>query len=221
MPRTRPIIAARRTRAQLARMAEEIRVARATLALPRAAVARRARLANSTVQRAERGDAVLGVGTLAAVMEAVGLDLVLRAYPGTRPHLRDERHAAMVDQIRRAAARTWRARIEVPAGDHGRSADLVLYGADEVIHVEVERRILDLQAQIRSATGKREALAASTERPVRLVVALEDVRHNRAAIRGHLDLVASRFPAGTREIRRVLRGGTPLGRDGLLWLRRP
>jgi hypothetical protein len=134
--------------------------------------------------------------------------------------LRDAGQLALIDQLRRVAAPLWHARVEVAAGDHGRSADLVLYGAEEIIHIEVERRALDWQAQVRSGLRKREFLAARSDRPVRFVVAIEDTRRNREALRLHMDLIRAQLPATSREVLASMRRGRPLGRDGLLWIRR-
>lgn len=174
------------------------------------------------MERIERGSAQVTVATLTAAMAAVGLDLVLHSYPGQAPRVRDARHALLVDHLRRASASHWHPRIEVAAGDHGRSADLVLFGSREVLHFEIERRIVDVQLQLRSAKRKREALTeANADRPVRLVLVIQDTRRNRAALHAHLPLLASQLPRTSRQITRSLRTGDVLGADGLLWLRAP
>jgi transcriptional regulator with XRE-family HTH domain len=204
----------------MARFAEELRIARAALGLSKRALARRAGVARSTIDRAEAGALDLAVGTLTAIAAAADLDLVLRTYPRRGRGVRDARHAALVDALRRAAiGSAWRSRVEVAAGEFGRSADLVLFGPSEVLHVEVERRIVDLQGQLRSALHKRDALAATTERPVRLVLVIEDVRRNREALRPHDALLRSQLPATSRQVMQALRSGEPLGKDGLLWRR--
>jgi len=211
---------ARRALAQVQRMGTELRLARAALGMSRLAVGRRAGVARSTVERIEHGDASVQVKTLAAVLAAVGLDIVLHAYEGSGVSLHDRGQMELVEQLRSTAAPYWRARIEVAAGDFGRSADLVFYGADEIQHHEVERAVVNFQAQLRSALRKREALAAADSRPVRLVLVIEDTRRNREALRPHATLLTSQLPAGTREITRSLRAGQPLGQDGLTWVRR-
>lgn len=153
-------------------------------------------------------------------MNAVGLDLVLNAYRGGSVRLHDTGQLLHVDQLRRLAASYWRPQIEVAAGDHGQSADLVFYGADEILHLEIERRAIDFQAQLRSALRKRDVLAGRGDRPVRLILVFEDTRQNREALQLHTDLIQSRLPATSRDVLGALRQGQPLGRDGLLWLRR-
>jgi transcriptional regulator with XRE-family HTH domain len=209
-----------RTLEQIARIAAEIRVARARLAVSQSELARRAGVVHSTIERIESGSLDVQLSTLTAVSAAAGLDLVLNAYPRPGLRLRDAGQLALIDQLRRVAAPLWHARVEVAAGDHGRSADLVLYGAEEIIHIEVERRALDWQAQVRSGLRKREFLAARSDRPVRFVVAIEDTRRNREALRLHMDLIRAQLPATSREVLASMRRGRPLGRDGLLWIRR-
>jgi transcriptional regulator with XRE-family HTH domain len=220
MPRLKQSLAARRALAQAGRAGEEFRVARSRLALSRAAVANRAGLARSTVERVEGGAADVSIRTLTAAMAAVGLDLVLHSYPGGTPRLRDGRHARLVEQLRLMSATHWHARVEVLAGDHGPSADLVLYGKSEVIHIVVERRVVDLQAQLRTALRKRDALSqANADRPVRLVLAVEYTRHNRDALAEHSALLTSQLSRTPRQVLKSLRLGPVLGGDGFLWLR--
>jgi transcriptional regulator with XRE-family HTH domain len=210
-----------RAGAQMRRTAGELRRARATLRLSGRELARRAGVSRSSVERLERGDPSIQVDTMTAILSAAGLDLVLQAYESSAGSLRDTGQMEIAEVIRGAAAAPWRPLMEVAAGPWGRSADLVLYGADEVIHIEIERGAADFQAQLRSAKRKREALAAGEARPVRLVLAIEDTRGNRVAMVPHARLVRSQLPAGSREVIAALRGGRPLGRDGLLWVRRP
>ena len=160
MSRRKARVAARRPIEQMAKMATELKLGRSTLALSTADVARLAGVDRSTVVRAEAGSPSIEVSTLAAVMSAVGLDLVLNAYPGKSVRLHDTGQMLLVDQLRRLAAPYWRPQIEVPVGEHGRSADLVFYGADEILHTEIERRAIDFQAQLRSGLRKRDTLAA-------------------------------------------------------------
>lgn len=222
MPRITRSTAIRQAAAQMRRIADELRVARARLALSRADVARRAGLSRSTIVRIEDANSGVSVANVAAALSAVGLDLVLKAYLSSGPAVRDARHALLIDHLRRIAAIHRHARIEVAAGDHGEAADLVLYGDREALHLEVERRVVDIQAQLRSATRKREVLAeANPDRLVRLVLVVEDTKRNRAAMQLHLPLLISQLPRTSREILKALRTGAPLGADGLLWLRAP
>ena len=103
----------------------------------------------------------------------------------------------------------------------GRAADLVLFGPEEIQHVEFERHLSDWQAQLRAGRIKQELLMEMHHRPVRFVMAIEDTRRNRAVVEPHIATIRAELPAGTRETWGSIRTGRPLGRDGLLWLRRP
>lgn len=102
-----------------------------------------------------------------------------------------------------------------------RAADLVLVGPQETIHIEIERALVDLQAQLRSAQLKREALAAREERPIRLVIAVPDTRTTRARLAPFLQLIATALPAASTEIWRAIHTGEPLDQDGILFVRAP
>lgn len=158
--------------------------------------------------------------TVTALAEAVGLDLVLRAYPGRPPSLRDTGQLGLVRKIVARVHPSIKPTIELAVGSNGASVDLALFGADEIVCVEVERRIVDFQEQYRRAVRKRDVVAAMHQRPVRLVMAIEDLRRNRSAVEPHLELIRKALPAGSREILTSLGRGSPVGRDGLLWIRR-
>jgi hypothetical protein len=153
--------------------------------------------------------------------EAVGLDFVIQTYPGLEPRMRDTGQLELAHVIAAMAAGSWKVNLEVSAGDHGEAIDMVLWGADEIVAVEIERLILDTQAQLRRLALKRDWLAARHRRPVRLVVVIEDTRRNRAAMAHHLSFLSRAFPAGSREVFSAIRAGREIGRDGLSWLRRP
>ena len=96
---------------------------------------------------------------------------------------------------------------------------MVLSGPNGVLHVEIERALVDLQAQLRAAQLKREALAALTGRPVLLVLVLADTRRNRLATEPVQDMLARTMPATAREIWPAIRAGSSLEADGILFVR--
>jgi hypothetical protein len=98
--------------------------------------------------------------------------------------------------------------MPVAPGDP-RAADLVLEGAEEILHVEAERAIVDLQAQLRPAQVKRGILAARYE-PVRLIIALPDTRRIRAILRATLHS----WPGASRC--RLASYGGPFGKESHL-----
>jgi len=213
--------ASRRAINQGARFGDEVGLARIGLGMSKRTAARRAGIAWATWEAAERGKPDTTLTTLCAMGEAVGLDLVLNAYPGRSPSLRDTGQLEHAMAIVAAANGAWESVLEVSVGPHGRSIDLVLFGPTEILAIEIERLFLDYQAQYRRADEKRQLLAADHRRPVRLVMLIEDTRRNRGALAPHLDLIGRSLPAGSREVLAAIRSGQPLGRDGLLWRRRP
>lgn len=188
--------------------------------MSRQQVADRAGVSWSTEVRVELGDPRLGIETICAVTDAVGLDLVLRAYPGRQPSLRDTGQLALAQQLAGQAHDAWHTELEVAVGQQGQAVDIGFFGPEEILGMEIERTASDFQAQFRRADEKRQRLAGQHRRPVRLVLVIEDTPRNRSALEPHLALIRTTLPAGSREIFRSLRGGEPLRRDGQLWLRR-
>ena len=210
----------RRALEQCARIGSEVKLARVTHAMTGREVARRAGVAWSTQARVELGDPGVAITTLCAVAEAVGIDVVLRAYPGRGPTLRDTGQLALAEQICAQAHAGWQPNVELAVGPHGEAVDVALFATREIWALEIERMAIDFQAMYRRADGKRTILAALHQRPVRLVMVVEDSRRNRVALEGHLAFIRTTLPAGSREVLTALRTGRPLGRDGLAWVRR-
>jgi transcriptional regulator with XRE-family HTH domain len=201
-----------------AAVGREVRLARTNHALSRRRAAALAGVSAQTQGRVELGDPTVRLDTLCRVAAALGLRVWGRAFPHSAPTLRDTGQLWIADRLLRAAHSSWTVSIEAPLGNL-RSADAVLYGPEEVIHVEIERALADFQAQYRAAAEKRDELAAIHHRPVRLVMAIEDSRRNRDAVRRH-PAIRTALPAGSREVLASVRVGRHLGRDGLLWVRR-
>jgi hypothetical protein len=109
--------------------------------------------------------------------------------------------------------------MEVPvAPGDARAADLLLISSDEVLHIEVERALVDLQAQLRAAQRKRSVLADGYDRPVRLVIGLPDTRRARSIVRSLQPAIQAALPQTSAQARRAIRSGMPLGADGLLFI---
>jgi hypothetical protein len=178
-------------------------------------------VSRSTWERIELGSPSTTLATLCAVTDAVGLDLVIRAHPGRGLSLRDRGQMAIAEYLAGVAHPAWKVALEVAAGEYGQAIDQVFWGSDEILAVEVFRHMNDYQGQYRSVSLKRDWLAAQHGRPVRLILAVEDLRSNRAALSPHLGLIRSVLPSGSRQVIEALRTGRPLGSDGLMWVRRP
>jgi transcriptional regulator with XRE-family HTH domain len=210
-----------RLRAQVLRLGSEARVARRSLGWTQSRVARLAHVSQATVSRFERGAVRVSVAALTSILAAVGLELGFRTFPlGVR--LRDSGQLALADEIRRIAHASWRVMFEVPIGDASRrAADILLRGQMRAIHLELESNLADFQAQLRMGLLKRDELQRRFGIPVAFVLVLRDTERNRAAVRAHLSVIRAALPAGSREVLGAIRGGYPLERDGLLWLRPP
>lgn len=201
---------------------KEALLARSTLGLSRAQAARLAGTSSSTFATIEAGKASVQLDTLASVCESVGLRLWAKAYPARGPSLRDTGQLELVTAVASRAHTAWRPAMELVVDPKsGRAADLVLYGPEEIQHLEFERNLVDWQSQFRAGRIKQELLIAMHQRPVRFVMVIEDTRHNRGVLERHLASIRAELPAGSREIWKSIRTGETLGRDGLLWLRRP
>lgn len=217
----RPTAAARHQAAGVARrIGTDIETARAGLGFSIEKVARRASVARSTVVRVIQGDGGVHLDTLMATAAAVGLRISLKAYPAEQPSLRDSGQLHIAQFLVTHAHSSFTPMLELPVGDpFGRAVDLAFFGPTEIVIHEIERVVPDYQAPKRAAMIKREALQSLHERPVRLVLVVEDTLRNRSFLAPHASLIHADLPATSREILRSLRDGTELGRDGLLWVR--
>lgn len=217
----RPVASARRHAARLAvNVGGDIDTSRSSLGRSVEEVARRAGVASSTVVRAIHGDPGVHLDTLCAVAQAAGLRLSVKAYPGGSVSLRDSGQLRVAEYLAALAHPSLKPALELPVGDpFGRAADIVFFGPEEILHQEIERRLIDLQESLRSATVKRDALQARHQRPVRLILVVEDAARNREIVRAHESLIRRVLPATSTEILRSMRAGTVLGKDGLLWVR--
>ncbi len=201
------------------RIGRELRLARVSHGYSQEEVARRAGVSQSTVSKVELGEARASVDVLARTAAACDHELAIKLFPAAASRLRDTPQLSLAEPIIREAHPVWHASTEVAAGD-GRAADLVLEHPVEVLHAEIESGIVDFQAQFRPAQAKRQVLADRFDRPVRLIIVVPDSHVVRRRLEGHADFIRRMLPASSREVWRAIRSGTPLGRDGILFVRR-
>ena len=184
-----------------------------------------AKLAGISQQQAslvERGIGDTALAIRARLAAACGHELGWRLYPVATVRLRDSGQLALAQVILAAAHPNWQARLEVPiAPGDPRAADLVLIGQTDIIHIEIERALVDFQAQLRSAQIKRDALAANDARPIRLVIAVPERRATAVRLAPFAQLIRQTMPATSRGIWRAIRRGEPVGADGILVVRVP
>jgi transcriptional regulator with XRE-family HTH domain len=200
----------------------EFRIARVSAGLSQRQAAALAGISQTFVSSVERGVRCPTFMIASRVAAAVGHDLAVRIYPAGGVRIRDSGQVAVLEQIVADTAPAWHSHLELPIGETDRrAADLVLEGPTEILHVEAEGGIADLQAQLRAAQLKRVALAKRYDRPVRLIIALPDRRSLRDITSTHAALLSRAFPVRSTSVWRSIRTGSPLGSDGMLFVRLP
>lgn len=203
------------------RVGRELRLARVTAGHSQREVARRSGISQSMVSSVELAKAQASIEVLARIAAVCDHELSIRLFPAAGSGLRDSRQLGLAQQIVAEAHPAWHSATEVPVADGDpRAADLVFDHPAEVAEVEVESGLVDFQAQFRRSQLKREALAARQERPVRLVIAVPDTSAIRQRVGEHAEFVRRMLPISSRAIWQALRHGTPIGGDGLLFVRR-
>ncbi|HEX5579213.1 MAG TPA: helix-turn-helix domain-containing protein [Candidatus Limnocylindria bacterium] len=209
-----------RLRFVASRFGAELRVARISAGLTQRQVASRAGVSQPMVAAAEAGDPGLSLAMRCRLAAATGHELALRLHPVSSIPLRDSGQLKVAQAIADDAADSWRSRFEVPTGPGPmQAADMLLEGVEEVVHVEIERALVDFQAQLRAAEIKRASLAARESRPVRLVIAMPATPAARRLIAQHAGVIKRALPVSSRSIWLAIRGGRPVGGDGLLLVR--
>ena len=189
------------------RLGEELRIARVA-----------AGLTQSHVSAVERGTSNVSLNAACLLAASAGHELAVRLFPTDGVSLRDSGQATMAAAIVDAAHPTWHTYVEMPVSrTDRRAADLVLVGQSEVLHLEIERHLVDFQAQLRAAKLKRESLVARFAQPVHLILVLPDRKSTRNAVR-ELDRILSRtMPVTSARIRRAIESGASAGGDGILF----
>ncbi|MEO8638634.1 MAG: helix-turn-helix transcriptional regulator [Chloroflexota bacterium] len=198
----------------------ELRIARLTAGLSQARLASLAGTSQTEVSKAERGLLDVSLEARCRLAAACGHELGWRLYPVATVRLRDSGQMALAQVIVGAAHPNWRPRLEVPvATGDPRAADLLLTAPTEIVHIEIERALVDFQAQLRSAQVKRQLMAAQDERPIRLVIAVPATAKSRERLAPFSHLIAQTMPIPSRRIASALRNGERVGGDGILFVR--
>jgi transcriptional regulator with XRE-family HTH domain len=191
-----------------------------TVGLTQLEMAKLAGISQQQASLVERGIGDVSLVARCRLAAACGHELGWRLYPVATVRLRDSGQMALAQVITAAAHPSRQARLEVPiAPGDARAADLVLTNANEIIHIEIERALVDFQAQLRSAQLKREALAARQPTPMRLVIAVPDTKTTRARLAPFGQVIAHALPAPSRQIWHSIHTGEPLNEDGILFVR--
>jgi transcriptional regulator with XRE-family HTH domain len=221
MPESLADRGSRRGRRLLLELGGEIRAARLAAGLSQTRVAGAAGVSAGELSRIERGLAPwLDVVTAARLGAVVGLDVVVRAFPGGDA-LRDAGQTRMLEAFRRLIGSGLVLRSEVPIGDlrDQRAWDATISrGSDrmEVAAIEFESRLIDAQALVRRLNLKRR-----DGRIDRVIVVFLDRRANRRAIQAAESMLRAEFPLDGSAIRAALRSGRVPHASGILRLAVP
>lgn len=140
-------------------MGEEFRDARIGLGLSQREVAAAARIDRADYSRVEAGKLKLTVIGAYRIGAVLGLDVSLRSFPGGRS-MRDAGQAGLEKKLVEHVAEplTYKTEVVLPSlrpYTEQRAWDLMLYGHGERTGVEFERKLYDLQSQLRRYALKR------------------------------------------------------------------
>jgi transcriptional regulator with XRE-family HTH domain len=204
------------------RFGYELRIARVAAGLTQAQLGSAAGVTQQLVSLVERGDPRVALDVRCRLAAGCGHELGWRLYPVATVRLRDSGQLRLAQAIVQSLHATWQARLEVPvSAGSAQAADIVLARPDELVQIEVERSLVDFQAQLRAAQLKRESLARAHERPIRLVIAVPDTTATRLKLSPHMEVLRTIMPVASRRIAAALRSGARVGGDGILFVRAP
>jgi transcriptional regulator with XRE-family HTH domain len=185
----------------------EFRAKRMELGLSQRTVARAVRISRSTYSRIEGGKAAtLGVMVAARIGSVLGLDVVVRSYPGGES-LRDAGSAKRVTLICENVSAPLRWKTEMPLPKRGdfpeqRRWDLLLMGGGKRTGLEFETRLYDAQAQ-----RGRWNLKVRDDPVDSFVLVIADTRRNREVLKSYEALFADLPRIGPATFLRILRAG--------------
>ena len=162
--RSKPVDIGRARSIQLAAwFGRELRIARVAAGLTQGQLAHLANVSQPEASNAERGTIGVSLSARCRLAAACGHELGWRLYPVSTVRLRDSGQLGIAQTISAAADTGWSVRMEVPIGSNDlRAADLVLTNDRQTLHIEIERAIVDLQAQLRAAQLKRQEFAKTS-----------------------------------------------------------
>jgi transcriptional regulator with XRE-family HTH domain len=191
----------RRAIGAIRRLGEEHRRARVGAGLSLRAVGRATNTSHQQIARFERAEiSNVSIEDAGAWCAVVGLDLVIRAYPGGDA-IRDVGQQRLLGRLRARLGPAVKWRTEVPIGVDGdlRAWDAVVDGSGWTLHVEAETVLDDVQAVERRLSLKSFDGAAQ-----RVLLLLADTPRNRRA----MAVSQAAFGAYVQGNRRILRSLT-------------
>ena len=193
----------------------EIRETRLAAGLSLAAAGSAVGMSHSQLGRIERAAlSNLTIEQLSRACAAVGLRLVVRAYPDGDP-VRDAAQLGLIERFRRRVPTGIQFQVEVPlpiSGDR-RAWDGLLRFPEGPVAVEAETRLRDIQAMER-----RLALKCRDGNIDRLILLVNDTAANRRVLRLHHAELREQFPLSGRDVLAAIGGGRAPAGNGLVLL---
>lgn len=210
--------ARRRWRRLAAEIGEDLRTARQLLGLTLLDVARETGVSASELSRRELGRSRSLIGEKLAVhAAAVGLRVSVKLWP-VGGAIRDAAQSRYIAALLARVGSRWRVVLEAPLPEPGdlRAVDVLLLGDAARIAIEVITRLADLQAQLRAARLKAEAIGAT-----RLIIVVAATRANRRTVADVRPTLVAAFDLDGRRVLDELAHGRDPGRDALVLLSAP
>jgi hypothetical protein len=204
----------RRAAEAVRRLGSEHRISRIGAGLSVRDVARATRTSHQQVVRFESGalprTSIEDVGAWCAV---VGMDLVLRTYPGGDP-VRDVGQQRLLERLRTRldSALLWRTEVPLPVESDRRAWDALIRAVDWRVAVEAETVLSDVQALERRLMLKQRD--GGIEHVILLVA---DTPRNRRALR-EAPAAFGGFGRDARSVLRALREGRDPGTSAIILL---
>lgn len=194
---------------------EEIREARLQGGLTQAGAGGAADMSHAQFGRIERGVLdELNIDQLSRACSAVGLRLVVKAYPDGDP-VRDEAQRRLLERfrVRLPDGTVWRTEVPLPLPGDRRAWDGVAAKDRRVAACEAETALRDVQALERRIALKQRDGGIET-----VILVVSDTRANRRALAAHREALRERFPLDGREILAAFSAGRLPNRSGILML---
>jgi transcriptional regulator with XRE-family HTH domain len=207
--------AVQRGRRRAARLRLEVgtvlRDARRGAGLSQQTVAARARISQPGVSRTERGRRSATLDDLSVMAAVVGLDLVVRFYPGPDP-VRDQAHIRLFARLQaELPALPWQTEVPIPLPGDQRAIDAMVRLENRRVGFELETRLVDAQALVRRIALKQRDAGVSS-----MVLVLADTRANRVAVAAAGEVLRSTFPLGRHEVIGPLQARRPPNANGIV-----
>ena len=198
-----------------ATMGQELRGARLASGVSQFSAGAAAAMSHAQFGRIERGEIrQLTVDQLSRACAAVGLRLVVRAYPDGDP-VRDAAQLALLERFRSClpAGTRWRTEVPLPIAGDRRAWDGAAKIGNGSLGVEAETRLRDIQA-----LERRLALKMRDGGLEKVVLVVSDTRSNHRVLDMHREALRQVLPLDGRDILRAVRAGRLPNASGILLL---